>query len=173
MTHLIRRRNPLTAALLGLCLVAVGCGAPSVDDAIAELQASYNGGSYEAVVAAAPALAERCNSEGAGELKAWKVEKLGVLSLGKLGKGEDAAKALDRLDGAFSGKVKPELYGEIGGYVTDSGNYTEAITVLDAGAKKYPEKSALFTPFIDSCKTAATQAGDSAAIEKLKSLGYL
>ena len=163
--------NPLLA--LGIALLAIACGAPSVDDAIADLQASYDAGSHEAVLADAPGLVDRCQNEGAGEAKAWKVEKLRLLSLGKLGRGEDAATELERLDGAFAGKVKPQLYGQVGGFVTDAGNFVEAITVLDAGAKKYPDKSDVFLPIIDNCKERATAAGDNAALDALRSLGYL
>ncbi len=171
--HRLIPRIPLLLALLGSSLLAFSCGVPSVDDAIADQMAAFKFGAYEHVVERAPALVQRCKSEGASEEKAWKVEKFRVLALGKLGKGEEVSEELIRLESAFGDQVTPGLYGRVGGYLTDSGSYLEAITVLDAGTKKFPDESALFRPFIKRCKKRATSAGDSAAIKKLESLGYL
>ena len=71
------------------------------------------------------------------------------------------------------GKVKPELYAQVGTSVMDAGQFSQAITVLDAGARKYADKKGVFTPIIDTCAKRATEAGDSDSIAKLKSLGYL
>ncbi len=163
----------LTALVLGVCLLAAACGAPSLDDALTGLQTSYDAGSFEQVLQEAPGLLERCKSENAGDAKAWKVEKLRLLALGKLGRGDEAAEELARLDGAYSGKVKAELYAQVGGYVMDSGEYTQAVTVLDAGAKKYASKKDVFMPIIQTCSKLASDAGDNEATAKLKALGYL
>ena len=162
----------LSLGTLALALLVTACGgAATLDEKIDALQASYDGGSYEQVVADAPALATEAGDDAA---KAWKVEKLHLLALGRLGRGADAAGTLERLDGAFPGKVKANLYGQVGGFVVDAGNALEAIDVLDAGAKKYPEMAdAVFKPYIEQCKEMATSAGDSEALAKLKSLGYL
>ena len=171
--HSLIPRIPLRVALLGSSLLAIACGVPSVDDDITDLKAAFRFGAYEHVVERAPALVQRCKSEGAGEEKAWKVEKFRVLALGKLGKGEEVSEELIRLESAFGDQVTPGLYGRVGGYLTDSGNYLAAITVLDAGTKKFPDKSALFRRLLESCKERATSAGDSAAIKKLERLGDL
>ena len=171
--HSLIPRIPLRVVLLGSSLMALACGVPSVDDAIADQMAAFKFGAYEHVVERAPALVQRCNSEGAGEEKAWKVEKFRVLALGKLGKGEEVSEELIRLESAFGDQVTPGLYGRVGGYLTDSGSYLEALTVLDAGIQRFPDKSALFRPFIKRCKKRATSAGDTAALKKLESFGDL
>jgi hypothetical protein len=165
--------NALPVALLGSCLLAVACGVPSVDDAIADQMAAFKFGAYELVVERAPALVQRCNNEGVGEEKAFKVEKFRVLALGKLGKGEEVSEELIRLESAFGDLVTAGFYGRVGGDLTDSGSYLEAITVLDAGIQKFPDKSELFRPIIKRCKKRATSAGDSAAIKRLESFGDL
>ena len=165
--------KPLTALLIGLCLLAAACGAPSLDQSITDLQASLDAGSYEQVLQEVPGLLERCKSENAGDATAWKVEKMRLLALGRLGRGDEATEELARLDGAYEGKVKAQLYAQIGGYVMDADEYTQAVTVLDAGAKKFADKKDVFMPIIETCKTRATEAGDSAALAQLKSLGYL
>jgi hypothetical protein len=171
--HSLIPRIPPLVALMGSSLLAVACGVPSVDDDLADLKAAFRFGAYEHVVERAPALVQRCKSEGASEEKTWRAEKFRVLALGKLGKGEEVSEELNRLESAFGDKVTPEFYGRVGEYLTDSGNYLAAITVLDAGTKKFPDESALFRPFIESCKERATTAGDSVAVKKLESLGYL
>jgi hypothetical protein len=163
----------LTPFLLGGCLMLGACGSQSLDDGIAELQASYDAGSHENVLQGAPALLERTGREKSGEVKAWKIEKIRLLSLGKLGRGDEASEEMSRLSGTYQGKVKPELYAQIGGFVMDVGNYTQAVTVLDAGAKAFPEKRAVFTPLIATCTKRATEAGDNTALDALKALGYL
>jgi len=165
--------KPLTALVLGACLLAVACGGPSLDDSITALQSSYDSGSYEQVLQEAPGILERCKSENAGDAQAWKVEKTRLLSLGKLGRGDEATDELARLDGEYQGKVKAELYAQVGNLVMNADEYTQAVTVLDAGAKKFVDKKAVFLPIIETCKTKATEAGDSAALDALKSLGYL
>ena len=163
----------LSCLLLTASLALTACGAPPLDDAVAALQASFDGGSYAEVLEGAPAVLERCGAEEGGEAKAWKVEKLRVLALGKLGRGTEAAKDLTRLKAAYAGKVKAELYAQVGGYVTEAGEYTEAIAVLDAGVKAFPDKKAALTPQISDLSAKASAAGDDSAIAALKALGYL
>lgn len=163
----------LTSLLFGACLVLTACGSASLDDGIASLQASYDAGSYETVLQDAPGLLERAGRETGGEAKAWKIEKIRLLSMGQLGNGNEAAEEMARLSAIYPGKVKAELYAQIGGFVMDSGNYTQAVTVLDAGATAFADKKAVFMPIIATCTKRATEAGDDTAIAALKALGYL
>lgn len=73
----------------------------------------------------------------------------------------------------YPDKIKAQLYAQIGGFVMDTGNYSEAVTVLDAGAKAFVSKKATFDPLIKSCTERAKAAGDNSALDALKSLGYL
>jgi len=163
----------LIPLLLACGLLANACGSPSLDDSISALQGSYDAGSYETVLQDAPRLIERAGREVGGEAQAWKIEKIRLLALGKLGRGDEAAEELGRLTPVYPGRVKAELYAQIGGFVMDAGNYTQAVTVLDAGAKAFVDKQAVFEPLIKSCTKRATEAGDNTALDALKSLGYL
>jgi hypothetical protein len=160
--------------LLASCLIVSGCGSPTLDEGIRALQSAYDGGSYEMVLKDAPGLLEQAGLDPSGDTaSAWKIQKIRLLSLGKLGKGDEAAEVLAGLTPVYPDKIKAQLYAQIGGFVMDTGNYSEAVTVLDAGAKAFVSKKATFDPLIKSCTERAKAAGDNSALDALKSLGYL
>jgi hypothetical protein len=166
-------RTALTL-LLALATCLGGCaGEPTLDEAIDGLQASYDAKDFDAVVGGADALVSRCEAEGADESRAWKVERLRVESLASLGKGDDTKTHLERLSGSFASRVDAKLYNKMGTLVEQANELIQAIDVYDAGAKRFPAQATIFKQRIEELKTRAMAAGDDAALDHLKSLGYL
>lgn len=161
-----------SALLLTLVASLAACGKTTLDDDITALRGQLNGGDYEAVVAAAPAVLQRAQAEGT-EPQAWSVEKIQLEATAKSGDGAGTDTLLKQLDEQYPGKVTAILYAQMGGFVADGGDLTGAITVLDEGRKKFPDMGDKFDPYIENIKAMATAGGDAEAIERLKSLGYL
>jgi len=167
----MKTRTPLllVAASLALC----ACGEPTLDEAKFGLQADYDAKKFAEVVAAAPGLLERAEAEGASAGTTWSIEKLRVSALARQGEGDQTLKHLERLSGEYGERVDAILYNQLGGFVKEAGNYVEAINVLDAGKKEYPDKAAAFEQQIEDLTARAGEAGDQEALEALKALGYL
>lgn len=163
----------LSWLLIAALLVAPACGQPSLDEEITALQQRYDKGDLSGVVATAPALLERAGSEGAGDAKAWRIEKLRLQALARQGKAEEALADLQRLDDSRPGKVDAALYLQVTQLVSDGGKLTEAVTVLHAGAERFPEAKEKFDVLAQQFAARAASEGDSEATAKLKALGYL
>jgi hypothetical protein len=164
--------RPSIAFALALTLL-IGCGEQTLDQAIDGLETSFNAQDYPAVVAAAEPLLQRGQAEGAEPGRLWRIEKLRVQAVARQGQGEQATQHLERLAGAYASQVNAKLYAQIGTFVEGAGNDLEAISVYDAGAKRFPDAASLFRPQIEALKERATATGDSESLARLKSLGYL
>ena len=167
---------PRFAAVLALvCLAAlVGCGGEaSLDQSIDALQTSFNAKDFEAVVAAAGPLLERVQAEGGDASKAFRVEKLRLSAIARQGQGDLATEHLERLAGAYGAQVNAKLYNQVGSYVEEAGNLLEAVSVYDAGSKRFPANADAFKPRIEQLKEKATAAGDPETFARLKSPGSL
>lgn len=156
----------ISFALVALALV--GCGAESVDDAVASLQSTFDAGDYEAVIEQAPALADRAGTDGASASVVWRVHKLHIQALAKEGRGSDAVAAMAALGADHADKLDAQLYQMLSGYVADAGEPVEAVAVLEQALERMPDKKSFFDPQIQQL---ASQSDEAA--EKLRSLGYL
>jgi hypothetical protein len=163
----------LLLSLLTACLALGACGQATLDEDIAALQSSYDGGDFAAVVANAPAVLKRCEDEGVPDTKAWRVEKLQLQAVARQGKGGEALEHLEELSDSRPDKVDGKLYAQVCQLVTDAGDLDGAIDVLHAGVEKYPDLKPVFDPQIKALAAKAAAEGDSAATDKLKALGYL
>ncbi len=163
----------LPAACLALVSLSAACGDASVDQQIADLQAAYDDKQYEVVTTEAVPLIARCKSEGVADNQLWRIEKLRLQATAMQGLGSDAVTLLEQLDKDYPGKVNVKLYTQIGDLIIRAENYTEAIAVLDAGKKKYPDLGDVFDPYIEQVKKKAEASGDDAALAALKALGYV
>lgn len=161
-------------AALALALILPACsGGATLDEAIDGLQVRFDAREFEAVVTDAEALLARCTAESADAAKTWRVERLAVSALARQGQGNAAAERLERLAPTYTAQINAKFYNQIAGYVEEAGNLTEAVSVCDAGAKRFPQNAPEFMPRIESLKERALASGDEATIAHLKSLGYL
>lgn len=166
--------RPLASVALALAALLPACGGEqTLDQSIDALQASFDAKHFAQVVTVAEALVDRCATEGADASRVFRVEKLRVSALARQGKGDAATAELERLAGSYATQVNAKLYNQIGSYVEEAGNLLEAVSVYDAGVKRFPANAADFKPRIAQLKDRAEQAGDPETIAKLKSLGYL
>jgi hypothetical protein len=83
----------------------------------------------------------------------------------------DAAKCVAEVRGLAS-ELEDRDFSTIGGALADAGNITAAVDVLDAGMKAHPDSTNL-AALKDRVVAVAQKSGDSAALAKLKGLGYL
>ena len=63
-------------------------------------------------------------------------------------------------------------YHKVGVQLSERSAFTDAVVVLDAGLKRFPDDPKL-TEAMDRTSAAAQEAGDSSALDKLKGLGYV
>lgn len=162
-----------SALLITLGALLSACGTATLDESVAALQDSYNAKDYAAVVAEAAPLLKRCDAEQAPSSSVWRIEKLRLQSLAWQGQGADALADLERLEADNGDKVNAKLYNLIGGFVTEAGNYQDAIVIFDAGKTKFPDMAALFAPKVEDLKQRVLEGGSDADRDALKQLGYL
>ena len=151
------------AAALALLWTLFACGA----DPEAELEqarASLAGGDY----AGAAAAASRGLAAGAEGATAWRLEVAALEGEARGGKTAEVLARLGRLAESWSAQLTGALYVQTAGQVKEAGDAAGAISVLDAGAKRFPEDLDIARA-IDQLK--ATGSADE--IDRLRSLGYV
>lgn len=159
--------KPLLATLL-LGVSLAGCaGGPSAEDLQKGVEASMTAKDYPGAVAKAD---EALKNEAIAKdpAKAWRFESMRVQGLAEGGKGAEVTTTLERLAAAYPKQITPALYRSLADKLKIAGDGEGAVSVLDAGLKRYPEDPS-FQKAIDDLKVS----GDPAEIEKLKALGYL
>ena len=73
---------------------------------------------------------------------------------------------------ANSATMSAKDYAKVGSWLTDAKNYVQAINVIDAGVKAYPETPSLIAQLKDIQKKVEA-SGDEDAANALGGLGYL
>lgn len=163
----------LALAVLALASLTACSGSAADPKALAtEASAALSKGDY----ATAQAKAEQgltAPGAAADKATAWTLERIRLEALA--GKGEVTAvlTGLTKLAGDYATQVNADLYAKLGKLVADAGKLAEAIDLVEAGKQAFPDKVAAFDGLVASIKEAASAGGDSAAVEKLKALGYL
>jgi hypothetical protein len=152
-------RMPFLA--LGLTLAA--CGA-SPEEQLEKARGHLAQGAYaEAAAAATEGLAA-----GAEGSTAWRLELAALEGEARGGRTADVLLRLGRLAEAWSAQVTGSLYVQTAGQVKEAGDAAGAISVLDAGAKRFPEDPDIAQAIAQSKATATAEE-----IERLRSLGYV
>jgi hypothetical protein len=151
--------------LLGLALVLTlaSCSAGPEAQLEKARERLAKGAYAEATAAASQGLAG--GAEGA---VAWRLELAALEGEARGGKTADVLARLDRLAEAWSAQVKGSLYVQTAGQVKEAGDAAGAISILDAGAKRFPED-----PDIARAIAQSKAAGTPEEIERLRSLGYV
>jgi hypothetical protein len=152
-----------TAALALLALL-VACGA-GPEDELEKARTHLAAGAYaEASAAAARGLA--AGAEGA---TAWRLELAALEGEARGGKTADVLGRLARLaEGPLAAQVTGPLYVQTAGQLKEGGDPAGAISVLDAGAKRFPQD-----PDIARAIAQSKATGTAAEMEQLRSLGYV
>jgi hypothetical protein len=149
------------AVALLLSLLACG-GAP--EDELESARGYLAAGDYVGAAAAA----SRGLAAGAEGTTAWRLELAALEAEARSGKTAEVLARLGRLAGAWSAQVTGPLYVQTAGQVKEAGDAAGAISVLDLGAKRFPDDMAI-AETIERSKTT----GSDAELERLRSLGYV
>jgi hypothetical protein len=153
-------RNLIVVALFSLL---AGCGASPEQQLEKAREQLASGAFAEAGAAAAEGLA--AGAEGA---TAWRLELVALEAEARAKNTEAALARLERLAGAWAKQVGGSLYVQTAGQLRDAGDAAGAISVLDAGAKRFPEDGD-----VAKAITQAKAAGTAAELEQLRTLGYI
>ena len=151
-----------TVALAVLCMLAA-CGARP-EDQLEKARGHLADGAYtEAAAAATQGLAA-----GAEGSTAWRLELAALEGEARGGRTAEVLARLDRLAEAWSAQVTGSLYVQTAGQVKEGGDAAGAISVLDTGARRFPEDAD-----ISQAIAQLKATGSDAEIERLRSLGYV
>jgi hypothetical protein len=161
----------LVPAFMALCLVfSAACGGSDPAARADEAQAALSTGDY----GEARSQAEAGLKAGASADKslAWKLERIRVEAIAKLGDGPEVQATLTRLRASYPQQCDASFYAKIGNLLFGVGQSAAAVEVADAGMKQFPDRRTEFEQLMQQLVQAA-EGGDSAAMEKLKGLGYV
>ncbi len=151
------------AAVLALLFTLISCSG-SPEDQLEKARGQLAGGDY----AGAAATAGQGLAAGAEGSTAWRLELVALEGEARDGSAADALARLDRLAERWSDQVTGALYVQTAGQVKEAGGASDAISVLDAGARRFPEDEDIARTI-----TQLQQSGSDEELERLRSLGYV
>lgn len=162
-------RSKILLLALALTLTATSCGGSSDPVSLTSAGAqALNSSHHREALSKFEAALEQMDEGHTHYLKA----KLGAIEA-RIYVDADAAKAeFLALALALPDRIGAKDYRAIGGRMTDAKKYSQAIDILDAGIKAFPEDDKM-KPYMDAVTKAAQADGDSGALDKLAGLGYL
>ncbi len=142
----------------------IACGGDSPDKSLSAAQGSLASGAYaEAITAAEAGL-----STSPEAAMRWRLEFVKLEALARSGDGAKAAATLEALAAEPSSQIKASHYVSTADQLRSAGDAAGAISLLDAGAKRYPS-DATIAKAIEQAKAS----GGSDELEALRSLGYI
>jgi tetratricopeptide (TPR) repeat protein len=147
-----------------MAFVTLGCGHSAQDELAIARQALADADYEEALAAADSGLAEAPD-----EKTAWGLELVKLEALARGGHGTAARAQLNALAERHPDRVPVTQYSATAHQLRSAGQKPEAIEVLDAGVKRFPDESMLVRLI-----GAEDSAGmESAELDMLRSLGYV
>jgi hypothetical protein len=157
------RTTAVAALTCALLLSVSGCAGGAEAD-LEQAREHLEAGDY----AAAADAAGRGLAAGAEGATAWGLELAALEGEARGGRTDAAISRLERLAGAYPEQVRSALYVQTASHVKEGGDAPGAISVLDAGAKRFPDDEDIVLA-IEQAKSS----GSDAEIERLRSLGYV
>ncbi len=163
-------------ALAGSLLVLLAaCGTKSPQALVDAIQADLNSGNFQAAsIGAQSALG--LETIKADKALTWRVEKMQLDALAGSKQSADILANLTRLRASNPAQVDAALYASLAGKLSQQHEYLGAIDIVHAGIEQFPEQKARFEGELKNLTLsakAASETGDNAALDKLRSLGYL
>ena len=147
-----------------ILLLVLGCG-KSASDHLEAAREERDKGQYE------PAIqdAEHGLQADPDDKTEWGLQNVLLESYARSGKATETKQKLEALAAEHPDRMTPSMYSGAAQQLKDAGKGgAEQIEILDAGHKRFPED-----PTISAAIRAAAEQGDPAALERLKSLGYI
>lgn len=152
------------ACLLLMALAGLGCGRSALDELAIARQALADADYAEALAASDSGLAEAPD-----EKTAWGLELVKLEALARGGHGAAAGVQLNALATRYPDRVPVTQYSATAHQLRSAGQKPEAIAVLDAGVKRFPDESMLIR--LIGAEDSARM--ESAELDMLRSLGYV
>jgi predicted Zn-dependent protease len=151
----------IVAPALVLMLAACGVGP---EDQLETARGHLAQGAWaEAAAAASKGLAA-----GPQGSTAWRLELTALEGEARGGRTADVLVRLERLAGSWPAQVSGPLYVQTAGQLREGGDPAGAISVLDAGAKRFPQDPGIAQAIAQSKATGTAQE-----LDRLRSLGYV
>jgi hypothetical protein len=147
--------------VLGLLVAACGAGPEAQLEKAREHLAARD-------YAAAAAAATQGLAAGAEGATAWRLELAALEGEARDGRVAEVLARLEHLATTQPAQVTGPLYVQTAGQVKEAGDAEGAISVLDAGAKRFPDDADIARAI-----TQLKLTGSDAEIERLRSLGYI
>ena len=144
-------------------LLALACGA-SAEDHLESARKNLQSGQYD------PAISDAAQGLQASpdDKTAWGLQLVILEADARLGKAAETKQKLEELATAHPDRIKASDYSGSAQQLKDAGKSGESIEILDIGHKRFPDDETISRAIRD-----AMEAGDPAAMERLKSLGYI
>jgi hypothetical protein len=164
----------MSLRLLAACTLALltACGGATPREQVDAAQAALNSGDFAGARAAAEA-ALALPEVKADKGLAWRCEKLRLDALAGSRQGAEVLASLERLQASHPAQVDAALYASMTGKLSQAHDYLGATDIVHAGIEKFPDQKSRFEGELENLKKAVNETGDNAALEKLRSLGYL
>ena len=146
-----------------ILLLLLACG-KSASDHLEAARAARDAGQFD------PAIqdAEHGLQADPDDKTAWGLQLVLLESYARSGKAAETKQKLEQLAAEHPDRVNPSMYSGAAQQLKDAGKGAEQIEVLDAGIKRFPDD-----PTLKSEVEKSKQTTDPAALERLKSLGYI
>ena len=145
-------------------LLALACGA-SPEDHLESARKNLQSGQYDPAINDA---AQGLQASPDDPKTAWGLELVVLEANARLGKAAETKQKLEELAAAHPDRVTPSMYSGSAQQLKDAGKTAESIEILDAGHKRFPDDETISKGIRE-----AMEAGDPAALQQLKSLGYI
>ena len=150
-------------ACLVVSILLAACNGKNAANFQKEAQGALDAGDAEKALQLA---ADGLKTTGADKAAIWRLEQLRLEAMAQKGQGAEIVAELERLSGNFGQQVTPALFRSLADKAGPAGG---AVPILDAGLKKFPAEAAEF----ESAIAKIQEAGDPAATEQLRALGYI
>jgi predicted Zn-dependent protease len=146
-----------------ILLLALACG-KSASDHLEAARKDLDQGQFD------PAIqdAEHGLQADPDDRTEWGLQLALLEAYARAGQAADTKQKLDELAAEHPDRIQPSDYSGSAQRLKDAGKGGESIEILDAGHKRFPEDAT-----ISKMIREAAEAGDPAALERLKSLGYI
>ena len=154
------------------CVALFSCGEPGLNEIKEGVKTSLSTSSFAQARADCESVLTH-NKAAMSRADRWAFEDLRLQAVARSGDGAESVATLGRLAGEYASQITPAYYVKITSYVRDGGDLLGAVDLLAAGAERFPADKSKFDALAEALKEAASSAGDSEALEKLKSLGYV
>ena len=165
------RTLPLLLLLPALALASCG-GGSDPKDLYSEGQTALSSGDYSTAVARFDAAVAALEAAGQADSTLYVDAAIGGIEARIRTAPDQARTDFLELAKARPADLEPKDYSYVGNKFAAASRYLDAVEVLDAGMKAHAESPELHQLQV-AIQEAATKAGDQAALDKMKGLGYL